>query len=62
MCGTIPPLLQYAFMAWCLVKKKHRDNFTFNFTFYCEAKDNGSFYCETKDNGFSREELIQPIY
>jgi hypothetical protein len=25
--GTIPPLPQYAFMVWCLVK--HRDNFTF---------------------------------
>jgi hypothetical protein len=30
MRGTIPPLLQYVFMTWCLVK--HRDNF--NFTFY----------------------------
>jgi hypothetical protein len=30
MCEAIPPLLQYAFMAWCLVK--HRDNFTFNLT------------------------------
>jgi hypothetical protein len=29
MCGAIPPLLQYVFMAWCLVK--HRDNFTFTF-------------------------------
>jgi hypothetical protein len=28
MSGAIPPHLQYAFMAWCLVKK-HRDNFTF---------------------------------
>jgi hypothetical protein len=30
MSGAIPPLLQYAFMAWCSVKKKkkHRDNFT----------------------------------
>jgi hypothetical protein len=27
MRGAIPPLLQYAFMAWCLVK--HRNNFTF---------------------------------
>jgi hypothetical protein len=27
MRGAIPPLLQYVFMAWCLVK--HRDNFTF---------------------------------
>jgi hypothetical protein len=30
MSGAIPPLLQYVFMAWCLVK--HRDNFTFTFT------------------------------
>jgi hypothetical protein len=33
MLGAIPPLPQYVFMAWCLVK--HRDNFTFylyNFT------------------------------
>jgi hypothetical protein len=27
MRGTIPPLPQYAFMAWCLVKP--RDDFTF---------------------------------
>jgi hypothetical protein len=31
MLGAIPPLPQYAFMAWC---SKHRDNFTF--TFYCD--------------------------
>jgi hypothetical protein len=30
MCGALPPLPQYVFMAWCLVK--HRDNFTFTFT------------------------------
>jgi hypothetical protein len=29
MGGAIPPLPQYAFMAWCSVK--HRDNFTFTF-------------------------------
>jgi hypothetical protein len=29
MREVIPPLAQYAFMAWCLVK--HRDNFTFTF-------------------------------
>jgi hypothetical protein len=28
MRGAIPPLPQYVFMAWCLVK--HRDNFTFS--------------------------------
>jgi len=25
----MPPFLQYALMAWCSVKEKHRDNFTF---------------------------------
>jgi hypothetical protein len=30
MRGAIPPLSQYVFIAWCLVK--HRDTFTFNFT------------------------------
>jgi hypothetical protein len=29
MYGTIPPLPQYTFMAWCSIKQqKHRDNFT----------------------------------
>jgi hypothetical protein len=32
MHGAIPPLPQYVFMAWCLVK--HRDNFTFTFFYY----------------------------
>jgi hypothetical protein len=32
MCGALPPLPQYAFMVWCSVKK-HRENFTFDFTF-----------------------------
>jgi hypothetical protein len=32
MRGSVPPLPQYVFMAWCLVK--HRDNFTFYLTFY----------------------------
>jgi hypothetical protein len=32
MLGAIPPLPQYAFMAWCSVKK-HKENFTFTFTF-----------------------------
>jgi hypothetical protein len=31
MSGVIPPLPQYAFVAWCLVK--HTDNFTFTLTF-----------------------------
>jgi hypothetical protein len=29
MCGAIPPLPQYSFMAWFSIKEKHRDNFTF---------------------------------
>jgi hypothetical protein len=32
MRGAIPPLPQFVFMAWCLVK--HRDNFTFTLTSY----------------------------
>jgi hypothetical protein len=32
MCGTIPPVPQYAFKTWCPVTK-HRDNFTFTLTF-----------------------------
>jgi hypothetical protein len=31
MHGAILPLLQYTFMVWCPVKKKHRDNFKLNF-------------------------------
>jgi hypothetical protein len=29
MRGAIPPLFQYVFIGWCLVK--HRDNFTLTF-------------------------------
>jgi hypothetical protein len=32
MHGAIPPLPQYAFMAWCL--DKHRDNFAFIITIF----------------------------
>jgi hypothetical protein len=35
MRGAIPPLPQYAFMAWCIVK--HRDNFTFYLTIICSC-------------------------
>jgi hypothetical protein len=31
MSGAIFPLRQYAFVAWCSIEKKHRDNFTFTF-------------------------------
>jgi len=34
MRGAIPPLTQYAFMAWCSVlKKEHGDDFSFTFNF-----------------------------
>jgi hypothetical protein len=42
MSGAIPPLPQYAFMAWCVVKK-HRDSFTF--TFYPYINIFGTSYC-----------------
>jgi hypothetical protein len=32
MRGAIPPLPQYSFIAWCSVKKQHRDNFAFSLT------------------------------
>jgi hypothetical protein len=41
MHGTIPPLPQYAFMAWCSVKERHRDNFTF--TIYTALDENSCF-------------------
>jgi hypothetical protein len=34
MHGAILSFPQYAIMAWYLVKKKHRNNFTFTFTFH----------------------------
>jgi hypothetical protein len=33
MRGAIPPLPQYALMASCSVKTKHKGNFTFTFTY-----------------------------
>jgi len=43
MSGVIPPLPQYAFMAWCSVKKKHGDNFTFTLLFWiAKFHDSGS--------------------
>jgi hypothetical protein len=35
MRGAIPPLPQYVFMAWCLVK--HRDNFTLTFSYFYQS-------------------------
>jgi hypothetical protein len=48
MGGAIHPLPQYAFMAWCLVKKKHRNNFTF--TFYLNINPGGTFFGAITDN------------
>jgi hypothetical protein len=51
MRGAIPPLPQYAFMVWGLVK--HRDNFTFTFLLlqYSILREihgkNGSFDLDT---------------
>jgi hypothetical protein len=39
MCGAIPPLPQYTFMEWCLVK--HRDNFTFTFILVALVQPDG---------------------
>jgi hypothetical protein len=41
MSGAIPPLPQYVFMAWCLVK--HRDKFTFTF-YLCLILQFGFYY------------------
>jgi hypothetical protein len=38
MRGAIPPLPQYVFIAWCLVK--HRDNFTFIFLIFEDSAGN----------------------
>jgi hypothetical protein len=46
MRGAISPLLQYAFIAWCSVEKKHRDNFTVIFT----LRDALSTYSDVKGN------------
>jgi len=34
MHGAIAPLLQYAFMAWCSVKKQHRDKYYLYLSFF----------------------------
>jgi len=41
MRGATPPLPQYAFMAWCSVKKKHRDNFSFTLPYLQVREDIG---------------------
>jgi len=41
MRGAIPPLPQYTFMVWCLVK--HRDNFIFTSTFNFILLEDGNY-------------------
>jgi hypothetical protein len=36
MCGAIPPLSQYVFMPWCLVK--YKDNFSPVLCLHCFSK------------------------
>jgi hypothetical protein len=65
MRGAIPPLPQYVFMAWCLVK--HRDNFTFTFASLeftyvsCTVEKNFSFFsltCFKNKKQFALEDSI----
>jgi hypothetical protein len=51
MLGPIPPLLQYAFMAWCSVKKP-RDNFTITFIELMGFILVAMKYCVTLYNNF----------
>jgi hypothetical protein len=42
MIEAIPPILQYAFMAWCSVKVQ--DNFTFFYLYYEDVWGNGGMW------------------
>jgi hypothetical protein len=46
MRGAIPPHPQYAFMAWCSLKK-HRDDFIFNYDVWIK-------YCHMYAAGLKR--------
>jgi hypothetical protein len=63
MSGDIPALPQYALMAWCSVKKKYRNNFTF--TFYSEqTKSNGDasgLRCQGGDGGGGDKSAAPPL-
>jgi hypothetical protein len=43
MCRAIPPLPQYIFMVWCLVK--HSDNFTFYLLLFKDGVDMTVIIC-----------------
>jgi len=38
MSGAIPPLLQYASMTWCLVKRRDSFTFTINIVMFSKIK------------------------
>jgi hypothetical protein len=57
MRGTIPPLPQYVFMAWCLVKQ--RDNFIF--TFLCRTEDLSGITTDIYPRGASFESRQEDI-
>jgi hypothetical protein len=59
MCGAMPPLTQYIFMAWCLVK--HRDNFIFTLYYWsrgnsvnivCRLRSVRTRFCSRKCQAF----------
>jgi hypothetical protein len=51
MRGAIPPLFQYAFMAWCLVK--HRDS--------CNLLKTENFLLSDKGNALSSQKSISVL-
>jgi hypothetical protein len=57
MCGAIPPLLQYISMAWCSVKKKNMDNFTFTF-----MESEGPLPCSQKSALFPFLNQMNPVH
>jgi hypothetical protein len=58
MSGAIPPIPQYAFMAWCLVK--HRDNFTFTLPFACIQRSEPKYaFNPNEARHFLQEKIFQ---
>jgi hypothetical protein len=63
MSGAIPPLPQYAFMAWCLVK--HRDNFILKhllLSSYIKARGDVSHPCKTTDRTIALYTVIFSVF
>jgi hypothetical protein len=64
MRGAVPPLLKYAFIAWCLVK--HRDNFTFTFTSVSTTKGKRRYRLTPETFGYtlvtnSMEQILEKL-